>query len=289
MQDKDHLNLLKITLEKLYKGNDVTHRIIYDPVEFPHRYKKQADIETAGFIASSLSYGRVELFKPVIERILKIMGDNPYEFVFNFDPERDMREFEGIKYRMNKTADIAAFIYLLSSFYKRYNTIGEFFKKNFKSDETDLINALSKFIKTFYSSDTSPVYGRRVYPFGLLQMLPSPDKGSACKRIHMFMRWMVRRDDGVDFGLWTFVSPDKLIIPLDTHIARISRHLGLTRRRTTDIKTAIDITNNLRYLDPQDPVKYDFALCHLGISGKCPVKKSSVACVHCSLKDVCIY
>ncbi len=289
MQAKNNFDTLKKTLDAFYKQYDFQQRIAYDPIELPHRYKTQQDIETSGFIASCFSYGRVDLFKPVISRILHIAGDSPYEFFFNFDVQRDANLFEGIKYRMNTTKDITAFLYLLSVFLKKNGPLGSFFMDRFKKDDPNIINVLSKFVKTFYSADTSFVYGGNIRPFGLLQMLPSPDKGSTCKRANMFLRWMVRGGDGVDFGLWKFIPPNKLIMPLDTHIARIARHLGLTKRKTTDIKTAIDITNNLKRFDPDDPVKYDFALCHLGISGKCPSKKSPLSCLTCSLKDVCIY
>ncbi len=289
MQAKNNFDTLKITLDAFYKQYDLQQRIAYDPIELPHRYKKQPDIETSGFIVSCLSYGRVALFKPVINRILRIAGDSPYGFFLNFDIRRDAHLFEGIKYRMNTAEDITAFLYLLSVLLKKNGTLGRFFRDSFEKDDPNIINALSKFVKAFYSEDTSPLYGRNIRPFGLLQMLPSPDNGSTCKRAHMFLRWMVRGGDGVDFGLWTFIPADRLIMPLDTHIARIARHLGLTKRKATDIKTAIDITNNLKRFDPDDPVKYDFALCHLGISGKCPSKKSPLSCLTCSLKDMCIY
>jgi uncharacterized protein (TIGR02757 family) len=279
---------LKQVLETFYRQYDLRQRIAYDPVELPHRYKKKPDRETVGFIASCLSYGRVDLFKPVIEKILRIAGTGPYEFMLNLDIRRDAHLFDGIKYRMNSTKDILAFLHLLSVLLKENGTLGAFFKHNFIKDEPNVIPALSKFVKAFYSGDTSSVYGRNVRPFGLLQMLPSPDKGSTCKRAHMFLRWMVRGGDGVDFGLWTFIPADRLILPLDTHTARIARHLGLTKRKTTDIKTAIDITNSLKQFDPDDPVKYDFALCHLGISGRCPSKKSVLSCLACPLKDVCV-
>ncbi|MGB9736601.1 MAG: TIGR02757 family protein [bacterium] len=289
MQVKAQLNILKETLDSFYRQYDIKQHIAYDPVEFPHRYRRAEDIEISGFIASALAYGRVKLFKPVINKILSKMGNEPYKFVLNFVPESGIHEFKGIKYRMNTTKDIVAFIYLLSMFLKRYGTPGEFFKHNFDKNEPNIINTLSRFVKAFYTQDTRPVYGTSILPFGLLQMLPSPDKGSPCKRSNMFLRWMVRQKDDVDFGLWTFIPANKLIIPLDTHIARISRHLGLTNRKTTDLKTAIEITDNLKQFDPDDPVKYDFALCHLGISGKCPAKPSPVTCLTCSLKDVCLY
>ena len=288
MQAKNNSDSLKITLDAFYKHHDSKQSIVFDPVELPHRYNKQADKETAGFIASCLSYGRVDLFKPVIERILRASGNSPYKFFFNFHVQRDAHLVDGIKYRMNTAQDITAFLHLLSEFLRKNGTLGDFFRQSFKKDDPNVIKALSEFVKVFYSGDTSPVYGRNIRPAGLLQMLPSPDKGSTCKRSHMFLRWMVRAGDGIDFGLWTFIPTDRLIIPLDTHIARIARHLGLTRRKTLDIKTAIDITNNLKRFDPGDPVKYDFALCHLGISGKCPSKRSAQSCLFCSFKDVCV-
>lgn len=288
MQVKNNGPLLKSALEAFYGHYDLKQRIAHDPIQFPHRYNKPADRETAGFIASSLSYGRVDLFTSVLEKIVCITGASPYEFLLDFDVRKSAGLFEGIKYRMNTTKDIIAFLHLLSGMLRKYGTLGGFFKHAFSNDDPDIINALSKFVKAFYAGDTSVVYGKRVYPFGLLQMLPSPDKGSTCKRATMFLRWMVRTGDGVDFGIWTFIPADKLIIPLDTHIARIARHLGLTQRKTTDMKTAIDITNHLKQFDPADPVKYDFALCHLGISGKCPAKRSKLLCLSCSLKDVCV-
>ncbi len=281
-------NILKKTLDAFYRSYDPEQNIFYDPVEFPHRYKRPSDIETAGFIAACFSYGRVELFKPVIHKILSIAGSNLHEFISNFDAERDANLFEGVKYRMNTAKDIMAFIHLLSVMMRKYDSPGKLFRRTFNVRDPNIINALSGFVKEFYSGDTSAVYGKKIYPHGLLQLLPSPDKGSSCKRSNMFLRWMVRNNDGVDFGLWTFIPSNKLIIPLDTHIARIARHLALTKRKTTDIKTAMDITDHLKQLDPIDPVKYDFALCHLGISGKCPSKKSEETCGICALKNACV-
>jgi len=136
------------------------------------------------------------------------------------------------------------------------------------------------------------------------QFFPSPSEGSACKRLNLYLRWMIRSDDGVDFGIWACservsqspeqgegesnkIPPSKLIIPLDTHMARICTHLGLTHYKTTGWKMAEEITDNLKILDPEDPVKYDFALCHLGISGECPLHKDIKKCSKCFLKDIC--
>ena len=288
MQAKNRFDMLKITLDAFYRHFDLKRTIVFDPVELPHRYTDPRDQETSGFIASCLSYGRVDLFKPVIGKILRAASTGPYEYFFNFHVRRDAQFAGGISYRMNTARDITAFLHLLSVFLRQNRSLGEFFRHNFKKEDPNVINVLSAFVKVFYAGDTSPVYGQNIRPAGLLQLLPSPDKGSTCKRSHMFLRWMVRAGDGIDFGLWTFIPRDKLIIPLDTHIARIARHLGLTKRKTLNIKTAMDITNSLKRFDPDDPVKYDFALCHLGISGKCPSKRSALSCVSCSFKNVCV-
>ncbi len=280
--------ILKPVLDRFYKEYELKDRIIYDPVDFPHRYKKPEDIEVAGFIASCFAYGRVDLFKPVVERMLSLTEGSPYAFFSSFDIRKQSSLFNDIKYRMNKTSDIFGFFHLLSLMLTKYHTIGEFFKYHYKNSDESIVPVLSKFVNAFYRGDTTNVYGKQIYPFGLKQLLPSPDKGSTCKRANMFLRWMVRYGDAVDFGLWRFIPRNKLIIPLDTHISRIARHLLLTERKTTDLKTAIEITDNLKLLDSDDPVKYDFALCHLGISGKCPSNRSDSSCMVCVLKDVCI-
>ena len=132
----------------------------------------------------------------------------------------------------------------------------------------------------FLHINTSPVYGENIRPYGLKQLFPSPDKGSACKRPNLFLRWMVRTQD-VDFGIWDRIPPSKLIIPLDTHIAKIARCIGLTKRTSSDWKTAKEITDSLKKFDPEDPLKYDFALCHHGISGLCKGGKSESSCSSC--------
>ncbi len=289
MQAYDNLEPVRRTLETLSGAFDLNQRIADDPVELPHRYQRQQDIETAGFIASCLSYGKVALFKPVIERILLGAGTSPYDFFYNFRVHRQAYLFNDIHYRMNTSHDITAFLHLLSLFLRRYGTLGDFFRTNFKEGDPTVLNALSRFVHAFYAGNTSAVYGKNKRPFGLIQMLPSPDKGSTCKRQLMFLRWMVRGGDGVDFGLWTFIPRDRLVLPLDTHTARMAMRLRLTERKSMDMKTAIDITNNLKKFDPDDPVKYDFALCHFGISGHCPARRTARLCSACLFRKVCFY
>ncbi|MBI3353283.1 MAG: TIGR02757 family protein [Nitrospirae bacterium] len=285
MQDR---LLLKESLDKFYKSYNLTERINSDPIEFPHRYKRPEDIEVVGLIASALAYGKVTLFKPVLERIFKIMGESPYDFILHFKPEKDSSLFKGIKYRMNKEDDIVCLLYLISRTVKEFGSLKQLFLNFYNPTHDDIGAALSGFVDYFLKIDTSAVYGKDIRPFGLLQFFPSPVKGSTCKRFNMFLRWMVRSGDGVDLGIWNEIPPSKLIIPLDTHTARICRHIGLTKRKSADWKMAKEITENLKIFDPDDPVKYDFAICHLGISGECPTAPSVDKCGKCNLSDICI-
>ena len=283
-----NLQFIKESLDKFYKSYNLTERINSDPIEFPHRYKRPEDIEVVGFISSALAYGNVTLFKPVLERIFGVMGKSPYDFTLHFEPKKDSSLFKGIKYRMNKEEDIVCLIYLISRAVKELGSLKQLFLNFYSPTYDDIGPALSGFVDYFLKTDTAVVYGKKVYPFGLLQFLPSPAKGSTCKRLNMFLRWMVRSGDGVDFGIWNEIPPSKLIIPLDTHTARICRHISLTKRKNADWKMAKEITENLKSLDPDDPVKYDFAICHLGISGECPSIPSIDKCNNCNLSDICL-
>ena len=154
----------------------------------------------------------------------------------------------------------------------------------YKPDDTNIGNGLTGLINYILEIDTSKVYGRNIHPAGLMQFFPSPSGGSACKRANLFLRWMVR-DRDIDFGIWKGIPKNRLVIPLDTHIARISRCLGFTRRASSDWKTAVEITEALKELNPEDPLKYDFALCHHGISGMCTSKSKGLEnnCTGCAL------
>src|SRR3569832_1913961 len=205
----------------------------------------------------------------------------------SFDLKKEAPRFQGIYYRMNTSEDLLAFIYLMSRTVRKYGSIGALFRSLYREEEPDLGPTLSRFVGAVFSFATGPVYGKNVIPDGLRQLLSSPASGSACKRLNLFLRWMVRPDDNVDFGLWKEIPPGKLVIPLDTHIIRISRYLGLTARKSPDWKMAKEITYSLKRLDPHDPLKYDFSLCHLGISGACPIEKDRAKCSVCPLLAAC--
>jgi uncharacterized protein (TIGR02757 family) len=269
---------LKPVLDALYADFDFVGTIARDPIEFPHSYQRPEDREMAGLISASFAYGSVNLFKSVLRKLFAAMGSSPYEFILNFDQKKEGCLFSGIKYRFNENQDIIAFFYLLHKTIKEHSSIQQAFSFHYSNNDADIGRGLSGLVDTVLQYDTSAVYGRNIRPAGLLQLMTSPARGSACKRMNLFLRWMIR-DTDIDFGIWQGVQKNKLVIPLDTHIARISKCLALTDRASADWKTAVDITASLKALDPDDPLKYDFALCHQGISGLCSSKK----CDNCRL------
>jgi uncharacterized protein (TIGR02757 family) len=174
-------------------------------------------------------------------------------------------------------------LYVTGHIVREYGSIGALFVSFYREEDPDVKGCMIRFTDYLHSLDTSMIYGKKIYPKG---MFPSPTDRSACKRLNLYLRWMIRSGDGIDFGLWNQISPAKLIIPLDTHIARISRNIGLARAKSPGWGMAEEITSNLRLFDPKDPVKYDFALCHMGISGKCGGIDDE-RCNDCSLDHVC--
>lgn len=264
---KKNLKALKAALDRLYESYDFEDRIRHDPIQIPKRYGRKADIEAAGFIAASLAFGKVSLFLPVVERILSAMGEAPGAFIRDFDARKQGGLFEGIRYRFYRTGDIVALLHVMGVLVREHGSLEAVFLRHYLPAHPDTGPALAGLVGEAVRTDTSPVYGKKRLP-GFRFLFPSPAAGSACKRLNLFLRWMVRRAD-IDLGVWDAVPPSKLVIPLDTHIARVSRCLGLTRRRSNDWKTAVEITEALKTLDPRDPLKYDFALCHRGISGLC--------------------
>ncbi len=270
---------IKRLLDRLYEDYNYQERIYFDPVEFPHRYKNTQDIEVVSFISTCLAYGQVSVFKGVLERIFSKMGASPYDFLTSFDVHKHGGLFRGIKYRFNTNDDILGLLNTLAIVLRRHGSLRRSFLLGFSNQHENTIPALSVFVDTLLSINTTDVYGSNLKPAGYTQFFPRPSAGSPCKRMNLLLRWMVR-EGNTDFGLWSEVPKDRLLIPLDTHIARISRCIGLTRRATADLKMAIEITETLRGFDPEDPVKYDFALCHQGISRLC----SPNNCKGCYLK-----
>jgi len=271
---------LRKVLDRFYREYDFTRRVPHDPIKFPHRYKDPRDVEVSAFIASAFAYGRADLFTVVVERILSPMGKSPYDFLLGFDAKKNCRAFGGIRYRFNGNDDVICLLFLLHLILKEYSSLESAFRSSDTPSEPDTGRGLAGLMEAFLGLDTSMIYGKNIKPPGLVQFFPSPAKGSACKRANLFLRWMVR-DRDIDFGIWREIPKSKLIIPLDTHIARISRCLGFTARKTQDWKMALEVTAALKKLDPEDPLKYDFALCHHGISGMCKGMREKEGCKGC--------
>ena len=262
---------LKPVLDQFYLDFDFAGTAARDPIEFPRSYLQPEDKEISGFIASAFAYGNVNLFKPVVRTLLSKMGESPNAFIRQFNIKRQRKLFAGIKYRFNENDDIIALFLILHEILKKADSLEEVFRQHYLISDENIGNALAGLIDAMTEIDTTPVYGDNVKPAGLLQFIPSPRKGSACKRMNLYLRWMIR-DKDIDFGIWNGIPKNKLIMPLDTHIARISKCLGITGRKAQDWKMAVEITDALKKLDPEAPLKYDFALCHQGISKVCSAK-----------------
>lgn len=280
--------LLKKHLDSLYRKFDIKF-LSPDPLELVHRFSSPEDREVAGLIAASLAYGKVERILVSVNDIFTIMDNHPYAFTKKFDPKKDKKKFKKFVHRFNKGEDIACLVFMMKQVLDEHGSLGEFFKKGYSRKDKSIAPALSQFVKGMLALDSSPFYRGNGLPdnAGVRYFLPSPEKGSACKRLNLYLRWMVRKADKLDFGLWKDIPPARLIIPLDTHIAKISRNLGLTKTKNPGWKMAEEITASLKKLDPKDPIKYDFPLSRLGIMNLCTGKKHKQKCAACELLAVC--
>ena len=276
---------LKQTLNNLYQAYQIEY-LSMDPLELVRQYKKAKDQEIAAFIAAGLSLGKYELIRQAIHQILTIMGPSPYLFVKRFNPNKMSDVFSGFIYRFYRGRDICLLLFWLKQILNTYPSLESFFLRDYREDDPDIGTALSRFVQSILSLETHPFYpSLPAKGSGIRHFLADPMDGSTCKRLNLFLRWVVRRDN-LDLGIWERVSPSKLIIPVDTHIARISQRLGLAKRRTPDWKMALEITESLRQFDSQDPVKYDFALCTIGKMNPCQDHRS--ACPDCPIESLCI-
>lgn len=259
-----------------------------DPLSFCHRFTNCADQEVAALIAASFAYGNVAIILKNLEKIFAALGSSPAKAVDSYEPKLRERMFGGFKHRFNDSHDLSALLWSLRIMRQESGSVERFFLRFYDSASPDMTVALNRFCQAVLSFDYTPVFGHSsppsssYFPF----LFPAPSAGSACKRLCMFLRWVVRPNDGIDLGLWGSVSPRDLIIPVDTHISRIAGYLGLTGRKQADWKMAQEITASLRILDPDDPVKYDFAIAHLGISERCN-GFDPAQCQKCPIAPVC--
>lgn len=269
------MGTLQKRLDQLLASTDGAARREADPVAFVHRYEDPRDQELVGLLAASLAFGNIKAVQRSVSRVLTVLGDSPSAGAA-MGRDRLRRRLNGFVHRVYKGPDVAALLHNAARLQQEHGSLGDFFAGSL-ADERTLRPALSLFAAELRGARA----GR-----GLRHLVPDPTAGSACKRLLLYLRWMVRPADGVDLGLWP-LAPSVLLIPVDTHVLRIARNLRLTDRKDASWKTAEEITAKLRRFDEKDPVKYDFAICHLGVSSACPSERDAAKCASCVLKPVC--
>src|SRR5512142_2870143 len=290
MISRARAKMLRPLLEALDAGLDRTARVAADPVEFPRAQRSPADAEVAGLVAVALAYGRAELFKPVVARVLAAMGPSPARFAEAFAAASDRAAFDGVVYRFNRPPDLAALVAAIGHLRRTHGGLGARFRALFEGaggGAGALRPALARLAAELREAPPVAPLLRGRGTRGLRHLLPDAAGPGASKRWNLYLRWMVRGPDGVDLGLWRGVPAAALVVPLDTHVHRVARALGLTRRRDASWRTAEEITAGLRLVDPGDPVRFDFALCHLGMSGRCPARRDAARCGACALVAAC--
>jgi uncharacterized protein (TIGR02757 family) len=228
-----------------------------DPISIPHRFSKSQDIEISGFLTATIAWGQRKSIISNAVRLMQLMDDTPYDFIMNFG-EKDLMNFEKFVHRTFNFSDLTAFFYALKNIYQIHGGMEKVFSQGLKRGT--MKDSIVFFREVFFEL---PCNNRT------FKHVSNPAAGASAKRINMFLRWMVRRDNkGVDFGIWNSLSPSQLYCPLDVHSGRVARRLGLLTRPQDDWKAVDELTCNLRLLDSDDPVKYDFALFGLGVFEK---------------------
>jgi uncharacterized protein (TIGR02757 family) len=256
-----------------------------DPVHRVRPYRDDADREIAGFCAAALAFGRVASVLNSIDTLLKIMGPSPAAFVRGFDPGGPHPELRAMVHRWIRGTDVAALLWILRQILESSGSLESFFVDGLQEDAEDVSVALDSFSTRALALDIRRAYRRVPARPGVCYFFPRPSAGSACKRLNLFLRWMVRRDE-IDLGVWTRVPASKLIVPLDTHVIRLGRCLRLTKYVSPGWKMAADVTRSLRRLDPVDPVRFDFSICHVGMMNACGFGRKQ-ADTQCPLRGLC--
>jgi uncharacterized protein (TIGR02757 family) len=275
---------LRGALDRLYEAFNHPESAL-DPVQIVRRYPRVDDREIVAFLAAGLAFGRVASVMASIEEVCAVLGPRPAAFVRGFDPARDAAPLRPFVHRWTRGVDVSGVLWVLRDLLVEYGSIERAFASGLESEAPDVERAIEAFSARARAIDLRPVYGRPCRAPGAHYFFSRPSTGAACKRLNLFLRWMVRQDR-VDPGGWTRVPPRQLVVPLDTHTIRVGRCLRLTGRASPGWKMAAGITASLRTLDPDDPVRYDFALCHLSMMGACGFRIGQ-GDTQCPLKGVC--
>ena len=272
-------------LEEVYRSFDHAESAT-DPIHIVRRFVRRDDREIVGFCAAGLAFGRVASVLHSVEALLAVMGPHPAAFVRAFDPRLDGARLAPLVHRWIRGRDIVALLIILQRMLHESGSIENFFVAGDDAAAPDIGPALDAFSARALQTDLRGAYGRRLPKrAGVCYFFPRPAAGSACKRLNLFLRWMVRKD-AIDMGVWTKVAPARLVVPLDTHIIRLGQCLRLTHYTSPGWKMAAEITASLRTLEARDPVRYDFSLCHLGMMNACGFNRPQKD-AHCPLRGVC--
>lgn len=266
-------------LDRVVGEFDGGARLANDPLGIVREHVP-AEWEVVAHIAAPLAYGSVKLLRPAIRRVLRATGSSPTEYLRVFQAGDFVRADPDFVYRMTRAEDIDSYLSALSTLLRAHGTLVDAFMIG-DSGEGDVVEPLKRYVGRIRAAAPED---RR----GLRYLTPDPSTGSACKRWHLMLRWLCRPNDGVDLGIWG-VSPARLLMPLDTHTARLVRWLGLTERTTVDLKMAREVSAHLSRFSKNDPMRYDMPLCHLGIAGDCLHRFEAEVCGRCQLRGICIW
>lgn len=272
-------------LESLLHRRSQEH-LANDPLSFCHRFPDPPDQEIAAMIAAPLAYGAIGVILGTLRRVFEGVGPSPRRFIETLEIGRERSRFREFRHRFNTGDDLVALFFAIRTIIDRWGSVGKFATECDDPRDPDITATLDRFSSRILSFDYSPVFGTPSPPGSFRFLFPTPRDRSSCKRLCLLFRWMARPADGVDLGLWRGISPARLVIPVDRHVERIGKLLGFTRRRTPSWRMAQEITDSLRRFDPHDPVKYDFSLAHLGISGGCTGREAP-PCQSCHLSVIC--
>jgi uncharacterized protein (TIGR02757 family) len=279
------VNRLATRLDRLYDAYNREDSAA-DPVQIVRRYADPRDQEVIGFCAAALAFGRVQSVLNTVNTLAGALGPSPAAWLRRFDPAAPHPELRAMVHRWIRGADIVALLWILRQMIEASGSIEGFFVEGLAPDAVDVADALDSFSQRALALDLRAAYGRRLPTrAGVCYFFPRPSAGSGCKRLNLYLRWMVRRDQ-IDLGAWTSVPAAKLIVPLDTHVIRLGRCLGLTRYTSPGWRMAADITESLRTLDPVDPARFDFSLCHVGMMNACGFGRRQ-GDTQCPLRGIC--
>jgi uncharacterized protein (TIGR02757 family) len=271
------MNLLKHKLDTIVAERSPKDVLANDPLGIVREHSNEEDQEVVALLAASLAFGNVVSIRRSIRKVLLVLGSSPKSALMNVDATTLRRRLGRFRHRVYRGSHVAALLLNARDVLREHGSLGMAMDAHMRRERGEFREALACFADELRGESADRA---------MRHLISDPRAGSACKRLLLFCRWMSRPDDGIDLGLWSLPTSE-LLMPLDTHVHRIARNLGMTDRNDASWRTAVEVTAALRAFDPTDPVKYDFALCHLGISGDCPSRRDPVICAECPLRADC--